>query len=161
LPFEPRFFGKFEHSLDSKGRIILPARFRQAFDAQPFLTPHLEGCLALWTREEFERESEAMLARAGGDAVSRNAVREWASQVSPVELDRQGRMPVPAELRTYAGLSQEVLVVGVINHVELWSPERWASKDGATGAPATSESPTTGGSPGDGPAGSGRAVPGG
>lgn len=159
MPFEPRFFGKFEHSLDAKGRIILPARFRPAFEAQPFLTPHLEGCLALWTREEFERESELMLARAGGDAASRNAVREWASQVSPVELDRQGRMPVPAELRAYAGLSQEVLVVGVINHVELWSPERWSSKDGRAEAALSPQSPTAGGPEGDGPGGTGPSAP--
>lgn len=124
-----RFFGRYEHALDLKGRVILPAKMRVHFSLPGYLTTHLEGCLALWTAEEFEREVAQRQAQSELDAVSRNQVREWASSVFEVEVDRQGRMPVPANLRAFAGLEQEVLIIGMINRVELWSPQRWAEKD--------------------------------
>jgi MraZ protein len=123
-----RFFGRYEHSLDSKGRLILPAKLRVHFSQPGFLTPHLEGCLALWTSDEFEKEIEVRLAQAEGDPVERNRVRDWSAAVFEAEIDRQGRMPVPAHLRAYAGLEQEVLVVGMINRVELWAPRAWEAK---------------------------------
>lgn len=123
-----RFFGRYEHSLDNKGRVILPAKLRVHFSQPGFLTPHLEGCLALWTNDEFEKEIEVRLAQAEGDPVARNQVREWSAAVFEAEIDRQGRMPVPAHLRAYAGLEQEVLVVGMINRVELWAPRAWQEK---------------------------------
>lgn len=131
-----RFFGRYEHSLDNKGRVILPAKLRVHFSQPGFLTPHLEGCLALWTSEEFEKEIDVRLAQAEGDPVERNRVREWSAAVFEAEIDRQGRMPVPAHLRTYAGLEQEVLIVGMINRVELWAPRAWEAKqlDGAATA---------------------------
>ena len=123
-----RFFGRYEHALDAKGRLILPAKLRVHFSQPGYLTPHLEGCLALWTVEEFEKEIETRLAQAEGDAAQRNAVRDWSAAVFEAEIDRQGRMAIPAHLRSYAGLEQEVLVIGMINRVELWSPTSWAEK---------------------------------
>ncbi|MCU1492985.1 MAG: mraZ [Acidimicrobiaceae bacterium] len=139
MPLGARFFGRYEHSLDAKGRVILPAKLRVHFAQQGYLTPHLEGCLALWTVEEFENEVESRLVEAGGDPASRNAVRDWSSAVFDAEIDRQGRMPVPSHLRSYADLEQEVLIVGMINRVELWSPRAWAEKDvvAAAGAGTT------------------------
>ncbi len=124
-----RFFGRYEHSLDAKGRVILPAKLRVHFAQPGYLAPHLEGCLALWTVEEFEQEVEDRLVQAGGDVASRNAVRDWSSAVFEAEIDRQGRMPVPPHLRAYAHLEQEVVIVGMINRVELWSPRSWSEKD--------------------------------
>ncbi len=129
-----RFFGKYEHALDVKGRLILPAKLRIHLGQHGYLTPHLEGCLALWTDGEFEKEVEVRLALADGDAGPRNAVRDWAAAVFEAEIDRQGRMAVPADLRSYAGLEQEVLVIGMINRVELWSPASWANREQDTGA---------------------------
>lgn len=125
-----RFFGRYDHALDAKGRLILPAKLRASFSQRGFLAPHLEGCLALWTEDEFENEIAGRLAQAqDGDAAERNAVRDWAAAVFDVEIDRQGRMAVPPHLRTYAGLDQEVLVIGMINRVELWSPNAWAARE--------------------------------
>jgi MraZ protein len=132
LPLGGRFFGRFEHTLDAKGRLILPAKLRGAFGQLGYLAPHLEGCLALWTPDEFEQEVSSRLARAELGAASRNEVREWSAAVFEAEIDRQGRMPVPQHLRAYARLEQEVLVIGMINRVELWSPAVWASKELAT-----------------------------
>ena len=132
-----RFFGSYEHSLDAKGRVILPARLRTHFEGAGYLTPHLEGCLALWTDGEFEKEIESRLALADTDTVARNEVRNWAAAVFETEIDRQGRMPIPPNLRSYAGLVEDVLIVGMINRVELWSPDAWAAKqmnDGANSA---------------------------
>jgi MraZ protein len=123
-----RFFGRYEHSLDAKGRVILPAKLRVHFSEPGFLTPHLEGCLALWTGEEFAKEIEVRLAQAEHDAAQRNEVREWSAAVFEAEIDRQGRMPIPAHLRAYAQLEQDVLIIGMINRVELWSPEAWEHK---------------------------------
>lgn len=123
-----RFFGSYEHSLDAKGRLILPAKLRGPFAPNGYLSPHLEGCLGLWPTETFEKEIAERLELASGDAAARNEVREWAAAVFEAEIDRQGRMVVPAHLRAYAGLEQEVLVVGMIERVELWSPSAWASK---------------------------------
>ena len=131
LSLGARFFGKYEHSLDAKGRLILPAKLRVHFDRPGFLTPHFEGCLALWRVEEFDAEIEIRLAEAGGDARTRNSVRDWSANVFEVEIDRQGRMAIPAELREYAQLQQEVLVTGMINRVELWSPQVFATKNDA------------------------------
>lgn len=129
MPLGARFFGRYEHSLDAKGRVVLPAKLRVHFAQAGFLTPHLEGCLALWTAEEFEKEVEVRLAQAEGDAVSRNAVRDWSSAVFEAEIDRQGRMPIPGHLRDYASLDQDVLIVGMINRVELWSPRSWSGRE--------------------------------
>jgi MraZ protein len=122
------FVGKYEHSLDSKGRIILPAKFRPQFDRGGYLTQHSEGCLALWTPGEFERQMEGMQMKAVSGRADRNRARLWASNSADVEIDRQGRMAIPVHLRTFAGLETDVLVHGTIDRVELWNPSAWAER---------------------------------
>jgi MraZ protein len=141
LPQPEWFFGTFEHSLDDKGRVILPARIRGRLTGAVYLTQHLDSCLAMWTLEQFEKEVSAQLAAAETGPSERNEMRDWSASVHEVELDRQGRMAIPHQLRTYAGLEQEVLVIGAINRVELWSPDRWRQKDGPT-TPASPSSTT-------------------
>lgn len=124
------FFGQYEHSIDPKGRLILPAKFRSAFDAGGsvgFLSQHTEGCLALYTPEEFDVRMAEMRQRAKEEPLERNMVRFWSAGTAQVEIDRQGRMALPAKLRQYADLALEapVLVVGAIERVELWNPRRW------------------------------------
>ena len=125
-----RFFGTYEHSLDSKGRVILPARFRTAFEHGGYLTQYRDGCLALWTPEQFEIQMEEVQARAVTGRADRNMARLWAAGTQDLEVDRQGRMVLPARMREYAGLENDVVVVGVIDRVELWDPARWAEKIG-------------------------------
>jgi MraZ protein len=123
------FVGRFDHSLDVKGRVILPARFRTSFERGGSLTQHHERCLALWTPGEFDRQMSEMLATAReGSAEARNVVRVWAAGSVEVEIDRQGRMGIPANLREFAGLEGEVLVIGAIDHIELWNPEEWSTR---------------------------------
>jgi MraZ protein len=131
LPTIGWFFGRFEHSLDAKGRLILPAKIRAHFDAMAYLTPHLEGCLGLWTPEGFNREVEQREQQDDQGSSARNALRDWSSRVVETKLDLHGRMAIPPELRAYSGIDQEVVVIGAINRVELWSPGRWQTKDNA------------------------------
>ncbi len=123
-----RFFGRYEHSLDDKGRIILPAKFRAHFERGGYLTEYQDGCLSLWTPDQFELQMDSMTERATSGRSDRNLVRLWASTSHELEIDRQGRMAIPARLREYAGLVGDVLVLGAIDRVELWNRESWEEK---------------------------------
>jgi MraZ protein len=122
------FVGRYEHSLDVKGRVILPVKFRGQFEKGGYLAQHPEGCLALWTPGEFDRQMAVMQERSASGQQDRNRARLWASNSAEVEIDRQGRMAIPVHLRTFAALEGDVLVHGAIDRVEVWSPARWAEK---------------------------------
>lgn len=124
----PRFIGTAEHSLDAKGRLILPARYRGEFDGKGFLSKFNDRCLALWTPEEFNIQLDSMRQLQERSAADRNMVRLWAAGSTEVELDRQGRVAIPGYLREYAGLDDAVLLTGAINRIELWNPAEWHSR---------------------------------
>ncbi len=123
-----RFFGRYEHSLDAKGRVILPAKFRPPFERGGYLTQYHQGCLALWTPEEFEQQMAAMEAAQAEGRRERNLARVWAAGTQEVEVDRQGRVAIAPSLREFARLDGAVLVNGAIDRVELWDPQQWAEK---------------------------------
>ncbi len=125
-----KFYGRFEHSVDPKGRVILPAKFRAHFEHGGFLTQYHQGCLALWTPEEFELQSAVLEASQNLGPAERNLARVWAAGTQEAEVDRQGRVAIAPPLRVFAQLDVEsgVLVMGAINRIELWSPARWAEK---------------------------------
>ena len=122
-----RFVGRYEHSLDGKGRVILPARFRSNFEALAFVSKHEEGCLAIWTPEAFDRKLEEMALLLAGTAEERQQARAWSMGSAEVEMDKTGRVAIPSYLRQYARLAdgQTVLVHGAITHLELWDPTLW------------------------------------
>ena len=125
-----RFIGRYEHSLDAKGRVILPVKFRAPFDRGGFLSQYHDGCLALWTPDEFERQLQTMQESSTTGRDERNLARVWAGGSAEVEIDKAGRTPIPAYLRAFAKLETEaeVLVIGAIDRVELWSPAMWSEK---------------------------------
>lgn len=133
------FFGRYEHSLDAKGRVILPARFRADFERGGYLTQYREGCLALWTPDAFNQQMLTMQeAATRGGSRERNLARVWASGTQDVEVDRSGRLAIPPHLRAFARLDGDgvpagtngrpVLVLGAIDRVELWNPAVWDEK---------------------------------
>ncbi len=124
----PRFFGRYEHSLDAKGRVILPARFRLQFGPQAFVSQYQDGCLAVWTLEEFERQMAEQEQRQDFGRTERNLARVWASGSTEVDIDKQGRLAIPAYLREFARLEIEspILVNGALDRVELWNPADYA-----------------------------------
>jgi MraZ protein len=123
------FVGQFQHTLDAKGRLILPAKFRVEFERGGHLSPNTEGCIALWTPGEFSRQMEERLqqSRVGGSS-ERQQVRYWSANSSDVEFDKQGRFALPGAIREYGQLAGDVLVVGAIDHVELWNLATYAEK---------------------------------
>ncbi|MGH9020027.1 MAG: division/cell wall cluster transcriptional repressor MraZ [Acidimicrobiales bacterium] len=117
------FVGQFQHSLDVKGRLILPARFRSEFERGGHLSPNTEGCIAVWTPSEFARQAQERLeASRAGSSLDRQRARYWAANSSDVEFDKQGRFALPPAIREYGHLDGDVLVVGALDHVELWNP---------------------------------------
>ena len=123
-----RFFGRYEHSLDDKGRVILPAKFRAHFERGGYVTKHLDGCLAVWTDEEFEKQ---MVTREEAQAQSReqrNLARVWSAGSEEIEVSASGRMAIPRHLREFAQLEGEVLVIGAVDRIELWNPAVWDTK---------------------------------
>jgi MraZ protein len=134
-----RFFGRYEHSLDAKGRLILPAKYRPAFEPNGYLTQFNDRCLALWTPEDFEKQMTIMEANQQQSSEQRQLARLWASGTQEVEVDKQGRMAIPVLLREYANLSTEVLVIGAIDRIELWSPTEWEAKVAPSLAKLTDE----------------------
>jgi MraZ protein len=125
-----RFLGRYEHSLDTKGRIVLPAKFRAHFETRLFLTQHLDKCVALWTPEDFEQELAEKAESQSLSRSDRNRVRVWAAGAMEAEIDRSGRVAIPTWLRTYAGLEEgaEVLIMGAIERIELWRPVEWETR---------------------------------
>ncbi len=119
------FFGEFEHSLDAKGRVILPAKFRDAFRVGGYLTKVLDGCLAVYTQEEWDAVAHEMQAKARRGLAERTLVRSQAAGTAEVVPDRQGRIAVPANLRSFAHLDREVVITGAINRIEIWDATRW------------------------------------
>ena len=120
------FLGEFFHSLDPKGRLILPARFRELL-TQAYVTSQLDGCLALWTPAEFQSRAEEMKELAKGTPTERNMARVFFASAQEASPDRQGRIAIPANLRRFANLDEgrQVVVNGHFDHVEIWDLAAW------------------------------------
>ncbi len=118
------FVGTFEHSLDDKGRLVLPTAFRPRLAEGGYLTPY-ESCLALWAPAQFEDFVDRLSEKVRSTEASPNAIRVFMANASEVRPDSQGRFAVPPRLRTYAGLGSGVVLAGVRDHIELWEPQRW------------------------------------
>ncbi|HEU5211373.1 MAG TPA: division/cell wall cluster transcriptional repressor MraZ [Gaiellaceae bacterium] len=118
--------GEHEHTIDEKNRLTLPARFREELGAGVVVTRGLDECLNVFAREEWERVVGRQLDAL--DPFSREAremERYYYSGAVEVEIDRQGRVMIPAPLSTYAKLGREVVVAGVRNRLEVWDREAW------------------------------------
>lgn len=122
----PSFTGEYRHSIDAKGRLIVPSRLRPALEGdEVVLTRWLEGCVALWSGPGWV-EIEARLREQGNaNAAARTLARVVASSAHVDTIDKQGRITVPQHLRELAGIDRDVVVTGALSHGEIWSPEGW------------------------------------
>jgi MraZ protein len=119
------FVGRFEHTLDDKGRLSLPARYRASFPGTALLSHYYEGCVAIWTEAEFDRQMREMQAlHRSGTTKGRNRARMWSEGVSEVDVDKQGRLVLPSKSRTFADLAGEICILGQVDHLEVWNPVR-------------------------------------
>lgn len=121
------FMGEFQHSLDDKGRLIIPAKFRDALGPSFVVTRGLDHCLFLYPQAEWRNLEAKLKSLPLTNANARAFVRFFFSGASECELDKQGRILVPPNLREYAQLERDVVVIGVSNRVEIWSKSGWES----------------------------------
>lgn len=121
------FVGAFERQLDDKGRLALPATFRNRLGEHCYLAKGQDKCVTVVPSATFEEEAEVMAAHVRLGDVSRNQLRALASSAILVTLDKQGRVNVDEQLRDYAGLQlgEPVTVAGSFDRLELWSPQRF------------------------------------
>lgn len=126
------FLGEFQHSLDAKGRVILPAEFRPALAGGAVIGAFPDGCLAVYTEEEFRRVSQEILEQLRAGVHDLDAARAFFSDAKPVTPDRQGRIAIPASLREYADLTRDVTLNGFMTRIEIWDAQRWRERK-ATG----------------------------
>ena len=120
------FLGEYTPTLDGKGRLILPAKFREQLESA-FLTSEVERCLALWPPADFESRARELREAAKHDAASHDRATFFFAGAQEVVPDKQGRILVPARLQEAVGIHGPTLVVGAIDRIELWSPERFAA----------------------------------
>ena len=119
------FTGEYRHTVDEKGRLAVPMRFRAELARGAVVSKWIDGCLALFPRAAWDELAAKAAALPVTDQGARVFQRFLFGTAFEVELDRQGRLVVPAVLRQFAELGSEAVVVGSRDHLEFWSPERW------------------------------------
>ena len=117
--------GEFQHSLDTKGRIIIPAKLRDLLGNSFIITRGLDHCLFVYPLEEWKLIEEKFSSLPVTRADARKFTRFFFSGAVDVELDKQGRVNIPVHLREYAHLEKECVIIGVSNRVEIWGAEAW------------------------------------
>ncbi len=116
--------GEYKHSIDAKGRLAIPAKLREELGEHFTVTKGLDGCLAVYPEAEWEGLEQRI--RSLPMSKARDLQRFFFSAAFDAELDSQGRILLPANLRKYAGLTKETVVIGAFNHAEIWDAEKWA-----------------------------------
>jgi MraZ protein len=130
------FLGRYAHNLDAKGRLAIPARYREALAEGIVLTRGIDRCLALYPLKAWRPLAEKVAALPLTDADARNFRRLVFAEAADLTLDGQGRILVPPGLRRYAELEREAVVVGVDTSIEIWSPGRWETVETSLDADA-------------------------
>jgi MraZ protein len=119
------FLGTYSPRLDEKGRLILPAKFRDELADGLVLTRGQERCIYVFSQKEFEKVHEQMRAAPISSRQARDYIRVFLSGASDEIPDKQGRVTIPSNLRTYAGLDRELAVIGAGTRAEIWDAEAW------------------------------------
>lgn len=124
------FYGEYQHSIDRKGRLILPAKFRETakanFAEKFFITRGLDKCLFMFSEEEWRAQENKFKAISFTKQEARTFNRLYFSGAVEVVPDRQGRILVPQYLKDFAEIKREVVIVGVSNRMEIWSKDKWS-----------------------------------
>jgi MraZ protein len=118
------FLGQFNHTIDAKGRMAVPARFRGQLEKGAVIGKGMGTCLSVYTMHRWEEKSAELVEGKTSEEL-RDFERRIYPSASEVELDGQGRLVIPSRLRTYAGLDSEVTVAGVRDHIEIWDRASW------------------------------------
>lgn len=119
------FMGEFQHNIDTKGRLIIPAKFRDELGAQFVITRGMDGCLFGYPLTEWQKLEKKLQSLPLTKKDARAFVRFFYSAATETELDKQGRVTLPLTLREYATLTKNCVIIGVSNRIEIWNDEKW------------------------------------
>ena len=119
------FIGEYNHALDSKNRMIIPSKLREELNGKFVITKGLDGCLYVYPINEWTKLEEKLKTLPLTDKNARAFVRFFFSGACEIELDKQGRGLIPQNLKEYAKINKEIVSIGVLSRVEIWSKERW------------------------------------
>ena len=125
------FSGEYQHSVDAKGRMIVPSKFRELLGESFMLTRGLDNCLFVYPKEAWEAFTQKLNQLPISNTNARQFVRFFLSGAVECELDKQGRILLPQNLRTYAGIKKDVSVIGVGERAEIWDSEQWNGYNGS------------------------------
>ena len=120
------FMGEYSHTIDTKGRLIIPSNFRALLGEEFVITKGLDGCLSIYPMDEWIIFEEKLKALPLTNKNARTFARFFVSSANTCELDKQGRILVPQTLREFAGLEKDVVLTGNLNRIEVWSREKWS-----------------------------------
>ena len=118
------FMGEYNHTIDAKGRLIVPSKFRESLGDIFVVTKGLDGCLFVYDNEEWNVFEEKLKSLPLTNKDARTFVRFFLAGAAEVEVDKQGRILVPGVLREFAGLKKDVVLIGVGSRIEIWDRER-------------------------------------
>jgi MraZ protein len=119
------FMGEYNHTIDSKGRLIIPSRLREDLGQKFVMTKGLDGCLFVFPLKEWEAFEQKLRGLPMIDKNARKFSRFFLAGATYCEPDRQGRILVPLALREFAGMEKEVVLTGMLDRIEIWSRQRW------------------------------------
>ena len=119
------FMGEYSHTIDIKGRLIIPSKFREELGETFVVTKGLDGCLFVFSDEEWKAFEIKLKSLPLTNKNARQFARFFVAGATPCELDKQGRILLPATLREFAGLEKDVVLTGMLNRIEIWSKEKW------------------------------------
>lgn len=119
------FLGEYQHNLDAKGRVSVPVKYRSDLGSSAIVTKGLDSCLYLYPKGEWEKMAEKIANLPISSSSARSFARVMLAGAMEVELDKQGRVLLPAYLREYASIDGEAVLAGVYNRVEIWNKEAW------------------------------------
>ena len=125
------FLGRFSHNLDAKGRLAIPAKFRGTLADGLVVTRGIDRCLSVYPMAAWQTLAERVSALSISDPDARQFKRMVFAEAMDEELDAQGRIVLPPELRRYAGIDREAVVVGMNTYLEIWDPARWEAMSAA------------------------------
>ena len=117
--------GEYEHSLDDKGRIIMPAKFREDIGDNFIVTKGLDGCLFAFSKKEWAKFEEKLSTLPISNKDARSFTRFFFAAAIDCELDKQGRFLISSNLREFAGFIKDVVIVGMNSRIEIWGKEKW------------------------------------
>ena len=124
--------GKYQNSIDAKSRMIVPSKYREELGLKCILTRGIDKCLYIYPMSEWEVFMEKLQKLPTSDANARSFIRHFYANAVECEIDRQGRVTLPQDLRDYAGIEKELVTVGILNKIEIWSKSQWESAENNT-----------------------------